>query len=299
MPRTCVPRPRGAAAVSFALAGSLLAGAAHGQGDTGLPVGEGRSFVGASYAWDVAADYRIGGSSTSLDGDLVRRTATVSYAYGFTDRVDAWAAGSYAWSELEGQSTVPDESGLSDLAFGVRWHAWQDRWGAGRLGLTLAPAMKIPLGDYETGTVTALGDGQTDVRLRAVGSWRGHRGVVLAIESGYDVRFGDPDDEVPLNLTAGLSLTERVHVSAFYSRVDSLGGESLAGLGGPLAAGAGSGAGGTPDLVEVEEDVETTGLGVYVALDGGLGVAAGWRTTIGGSNTPEYDGFVVSLVRGP
>lgn len=151
------------AASALVAAVTLCAQGAHGQGNTGFPAGEGRTHVAFSYAWDAASDDKLGGSSTSLPGDLVRRSASVSVAYGFTDRLDAWISGGYGWSEPEGAPAVPDESGLADSA----------------------------------------------------------------LESGYDLRLGAPDDEVPLHLTVGQEVAPHLHLSAFYSRVESLGGATF------------------------------------------------------------------------
>ena len=287
-PRTCV---------TLAAAAVLGAGAAA-QGDSGFAAGAGRTYVSVAYGRETADEYLLGSHQVPVSGELVRDTVSLGISHGFRDDLDLFVGATWGRSEVDDSLGLPDESGVQDLLAALRWRFLHRRVGRAAVSLWLSPGIETPLADYDTGTITALGDGQTDLRGRVVAQLLLDAGPFVALETGYDVRLGDPSDEVPLHLTVGTTLLGRLTVSPFYSRIDSLGGDSLSSLSGSgrAASHAGSGSGGTGDPTLVEEDVETVGVGVYLRATERLGLTASWRTTVGGSNTADSEGFTLGVV---
>ncbi len=268
------------------------------QGDSGFLNGEGRSYCALSYSWDAIDEYRIDGERTELDGEIARESVSLFASYGVTDALDVSFNATYSDHDPESSLGLTGESGFQDLFVNLRWRVYSERAGPGTLSLLLAPGVKTPLSNYDTTTIAALGDGQMDVLARVVAQYRFDAGPFVAVETGYDLRFGDPDNEVPFNLTLGHTFSERLSIAPFYSRVESLGGETLLSLGdGGQGVGQGAGQGGM-SIAGVEEDYEAFGVGTYLRLTDTLGLSASYRSTIGGRNTGQGDGFSVGVVVG-
>jgi hypothetical protein len=172
---------------------------------------------------------------------------------------------------------------LEDLVLGAKWRAYQTGAGPGSFSFALLPSIKLPLSDYEDDAVTAVGDGQVDLRLRGVAQYQ-VGSFWAALESGFDRRNGAPADEIPASLTLGYNPVEGLTVMPFYSLVESRGGIDIS----DVPAG-----GGFPST---EEEYERAGLQVYGRLGGGWGWSAGYRTTVDGKNTRDADSFWIGAV---
>lgn len=255
--------------------------AALGQGETGFLRGAGHTDVSVTYSLNTYDRFWIGSREVedAAVGRIDRRTVSVYVAYGLTDAIDL--VGNFAWarSESNGSGGFATEDDPQDATLSVKWRLFEQRVGEGALSLLAAPGIKIPLTDYEENAVTAIGDEQIDLRFRAIVHYQLDRGAFVSVEGGYDRRLEAPSDELVLNVTAGVTI-ERVTATIFYSGTDSLGGYDI----------------GEGRFPGVEEDLERLGLGAYVRLTDGIGVAANIWTTTDGQNTGIVDGFSLGFV---
>jgi hypothetical protein len=253
------------------------------QGDTGFLRGEGHFDSAYAYTLDYYDEFWVGDTSMSPAevGEVERETASLYLAYGLYDDLDLVASANYVEAETDGTVAFEDQDDLQDLYLGAKWRAWSRNAGGVTFSALLAPSIKLPMTDYEDNDVTAIGDGQVDLRGRVIGhcQWSA---FFLSLESGYDRRNGAPHDEVPLNVTLGATLAERLTLMPFFSMVRSQGGPDIGG--GPFRA--------------VEEEYERFGLSAYWRLTDAFGLTAMWRTTADGMNTGDADSLALGLVYG-
>lgn len=253
------------------------------QGETGFLRGEGKLDIVAAYAVDSYDEFWVGSNKLSdpAVGEVERKVYALYSAYGLTDEADLILAGAYVEAESDGIGGFPDESDLQDLLLAAKWRVYEQPVGGGSFSLALLPGIKVPMTDYEDNAVTAIGDGQVDLRGRVVGQLELANGAFAALETGYDRRNGSPDDEVPINLTIGATIAQRLTVAPFLSRVESLGGTDIGAPGG---------------FPTNEEDYTRAGLSLYWRLSERYGLTGSWRTTLDGRNTGDVDGFSVGFV---
>jgi hypothetical protein len=269
-------------AASCALFLSFSCALAAAQGDTGFLRGEGKLDLALSYTEDQYDEFWVGNSKMSAPpvGEVTREAFTLYAAYGLTDELDLVGSASYVMTESDGTGGFSDEDDLQDAVLGVKWRLWRTIAGANEFSILLAPAVKTPMSSYEDNEVTALGDGQTDLRGRVIGHYQHTGGFYASLETGYDWRDKEPDNEIPVNVTLGYTFLGRFTLSPFYSRVDSQGGPDI----------------GMGSFPEVEEDYTRYGVGGYLRVTDGFGVTGMWRTTDDGKNTGDADSFSAGIV---
>ena len=269
------------AASSFLLAAAPVASA---QGETGFLRGTGRTDVVLGYTLDSYDEFWVGTDKVSDPGvgEIERASYSLFLAHGIDENTDVFLSAAYVEAESDGAGGFDDESDLQDAVLGAKVRFWQRRMGSGDFSLLALPSVKFPMTDYEHNDVTAIGDEQVDLRARAVAHYQHDSGVYLAAETGYDFRFEDVEDEIPLNVTLGATVFERLTVSPFYSRVWSDGGPDI----------------GDPGFAfnDVQEEYERAGVSAYLRLGEQLGATFLWRTTMDGRNTGEADAFGFGLV---
>lgn len=279
--------PRPIFVLTFALLGlTALAPLASAQGDTGFLRGEGRSDVALSYSLDSYDEFWVGDTKVSDPGvgEVERTTYSLYAAYGMSPDIDLVLNAAYVEATSDGAAGFPDEDDLQDLVLGAKWRAWERGAGPGVVSLFLTPAVKLPMTDYEDNAVTAIGDGQVDLRFRGIAHYQ--IGAFWgSLESGYDVRNGAPDDEVPVNLTLGGDVGP-VTLMPFYSMVASQGGIDISDV--PALGG----------FPATEEEYERFGLRAYAKINEKFGLTAGYYSTSDGKNTGDVDAYTFGLVFG-
>ncbi len=263
-------------AAMLVLAASQMAQA---QGDSGFLRGEGNLDLVLSYGLDTYDEFWIGDSKVTNPpfGRVTRQYFTVYGAYGITDSIDLTLNAAYV--HVDTDAVFNDEDGLQDLAASAKMRFIQERFGSMTLNVLAAPGVKVPMTHYEDNSVPAIGDGQVDLRLRGIIQLVHDSGAFIALETGYDVRFDAPHDEVPINLTAGITF-DRITLSGFVTRIESLGGHDI----------------GQGSFPGVEEEYWRVGGGVYCRLTETLGITASGWTTLDGRNTGDVDGFSAGVV---
>lgn len=263
---------------------AALTSLASAQGDNGFTRGEGRTSVALSYTLDWYDEFWVGTTKVSDPGvgEIERATYNLWAAHGLTEDIDLVASGSYVEASSDGAAGFDDEDDLQDLVLGAKWRVHQTGAGPGVLGLLVAPSVKLPMTDYEDNAVTAIGDGQVDVRLRGIAHYQ--IGTFwAALETGYDRRNGAPSNEVPLNVTLGGNVGP-VTIMPYYSQVFSDGGIDISQV--PAEG----------RFPAVEEEYVRFGLATYARLGENFGLTAGYRTTSDGKNTGDVDAYTLGLV---
>lgn len=247
--------------------------------DSGFLRGTGRLDLSIGYSLDTYDRFWVGGSRVDNPpfGRVERHALNLRAEYGLADDLDLIGNVSAVRSTID--AVFDDETSLQDLITGIKWRARSWRLGPGSFNVLAAPSLKIPLADYEDDAVNAIGDGQVDLRLRGILQYHFDAGPFVAVESGYDVRFDDPPDEVPIGLTAGFTAGVAT-ISAFFLRVDALGGYDI----------------GQGPFPGVGEEYDRLGIATYWRLHGRVGVSVSWWTTLDGRNTGDVDGGALGVV---
>ncbi len=270
------------ATIGLAAAVATLSSSAFAQGDNGFLRGAGRTDAAITYAFDSYDHFWVGDNKVEDPGvgEITRESLNLWVAHGLREDLDL--VGSFSLVEVENDGTAPfrDERQLQDMVLGVKWRAFEQRVGPGAFSLLAAPSVKIPMSHYQANAVTAIGDGQIDYRARAIAHYRFDFGAFISLESGFDYRTEQPGNEIPVNLTVGIPVTQYVTLMPFYSTVTSDGDIDI----------------GQGDFPAVEEESERVGVSIYARLNETIGLSAGWKTTIDGRNTGEVDGYWAGLV---
>jgi hypothetical protein len=164
-----------------------------------------------------------------VDGPSVGRIRRTSYglyaAYWITDEIDTSANAAYVTSRSTGD--FDREADPQNLELRLKRKVFETRRGPGAGSFLLSPPVKVPFSNCEDDAVTAIGDGQTDDRVRVVLHYPCDVGAFVSLETGYDKRAGLPRDGIPWNVTAGATLFEALTVSPFCSVVRSFGGPDI------------------------------------------------------------------------
>lgn len=271
--------------VPFLLATTATTAAA--QGDTGFLRGEGRADIALTYGMDWYDEFWVGDNKVSDPnvGEIERTYVNLYAAYGLREDLDLVMNAAYVETSSDGAGGFDDEEDPQDLVLGAKWRAWERGAGPGRVALFLTPAVKLPMTDYEDNAVTAIGDGQVDLRFRGIAHYQA--GVFWgSLETGFDKRNGAPDDEIPLHLTLGGDAGP-VTIMPFYSMVSSQGGIDISDVG--------TLGGGFP---AVEEEYERYGVRAYAKLKDSFGLTASYLSTSDGKNTGDVDAYSVGIVFG-
>ncbi|MEQ8768473.1 MAG: hypothetical protein RL885_31500 [Planctomycetota bacterium] len=263
------------------------------QGDTGFLRGQGKVDIALSFNRDTYRDFWVSRQRREMSavGRVTRDSYTIFTAVGILDDLDFQASASYTGSTTSAHPLEKSAAGYSreddfqDLTAGFKFRPLSFEAGPGEASVLFAPAVKLPLASYEDDGVTAIGDGQSDYRARIIAHYGFNNGIFVSVESGYDIRDGRPKDEIPLNITAGVTVAELVTIMPFYQNVNSLGGYNI----------------GEGSFPGIEEDYERLGLATFIRITENFGLSASWRTTVRGvlvrsKNTGDVEGFSVGLV---
>jgi hypothetical protein len=208
-------------------------------------------------------------------GEITREAVNLHVAHGLRSDLDLVISASWVDVENDGFADFDDETKLQDAVVGVKWRVGPaQRLGFGEFSFLLAPSVKVPMSHYESNLPTALGDGQIDYRVRGIAHYRFDPGWFVSVESGFDYRTEAPGNEIPLNVTLGVPLTQYLTVMPFWSQVSSDGDYDI----------------GQGDFPGVEEEWERYGLSLYARIDERFGISAGWKQTADGKNTGDIDG---------
>lgn len=279
------------AGLRMPLALALFSAPSLAQGDNAFLRGQGRTDVAFTVGRDVYDEFWVGSTKVADPGvgEITRSTVNLWAAHGLRPDLDVFGSVTWAQSSSDGAAGFPTEGTLQDIVLGLKWLAYQGDFkvnetdSLGNFRVALAPSAKLPGSDYEDDAVTAIGDGQSDLRLRGIVQYQ-RGGVWAALESGYDIRNEDPADEVPLNLTLGFNIGEQITVMPFYSQVASRGGIDISDV--PAEGG----------FPRTEEEFERAGVQLYGRLPSGWGWTAGYRATLDGKNTGDADAFWLGAV---
>ncbi len=214
-------------------------------------------------------------NKTPGNGDVSLSTIFVSVNHGISENLALDLRTGYAESDT---AVAPSEKDFTDTTVGLTWRLYDEFLGSGNApSVALRVAATIG-GDYETNTISAIGDGANGVEASLIfGKVIGDR-FAVAGDIGYRYRDGDVENEILFNVNGTYFITPYLSATLAYHWVDSQGDLDI---GGP---------GFTPERFdEVEEDIESVEISLSYILTSSISLNLGYGAVIDGRNTPKSD----------
>jgi hypothetical protein len=269
---------------TLALGLAVLLPATAQAGSPWLPA-TGEHQAGLSYILQQADDFYPGSAEAALPTELELQTFQVDYAYGINDRLALDL--SFGWAEsdfLVDPGLAPDGGldGLTDARVGLRWLAF-DQYDGRSFTLALSAAALIA-GDYDTGAITAIGDGEDGFELSLLTGRSWESGFTWQGEIGFRQRGGAVPNEWYFRRTLGYTINDRWSARVGWQTVDSRGDLDIGGPGFSPAR-----------FPEVEEDYDQWTVGLSVALGERVVAAIDYGRKFDGRNTARSDVLVAGL----
>lgn len=274
------------ASVLFALAGLGMAV----PGWAALPwlPAPGSGEVAIGYVEQEADRLFVGEEEMPLPTDLELWTAVLDLRYGLTDALALDFQGGYAESDFltdPGVAPRGGEDGFIDTRIGLTWRV-VDEFASDHAPSVALRAGVILQGDYDTGSLPAVGDGADGIEASAsVGKFFGP--LALAGELGYRARSEDVPDDVWLRVDGQYAITPQFSVRVGYLANDSDGDLDIGGPGFTPAR-----------FPEVEEDYDLYEVGANVSLasfNAGIAYGEKFDGLAGARNTAKSDFWLLSL----
>jgi hypothetical protein len=263
--------------LSHAMLLSLMcASSAHAAGESPWLPNEGEGSVSFSYGQQSADKFYAGDTELSLPVDLELATSTINFTYGFTDRLAFDARVGYASSDfLTDPGLAPNGGldGVTDSRFGLRYKLHE----TDSTVFTLNGAAIIE-GSYDTGAITAIGDGGSGAEVSLLFGAQSGGGFYASGELGYRTRSNDVPDEWFANLSGAYAFNDFFSASLNYQVVRSDGDLDVGGPGFSPAR-----------FPELDEDYDLLFAGINFQPDQVWGFGVGYGRKLDGRNTAKSD----------
>ncbi len=239
--------------------------------------------VSVGYVSQSANRFFAGDTELSLPTDLELQTLFVGVSYGITDRLSIDGQFGYGESDFAVNPVLSPQGGLSgitDSKIGLRYSLYNSDGSA----ITARGAVIIE-GDYDTGAITAIGDGDSGLEVALLAGKIFDSGFAISGEAGYRTRGSDVPDEWFGGVTGSYAFNDMIGTYVGYQLVRS---------DGDLDVGA---AGFTPQrFPEVDEDYNLVNAGLSFNFSDSWSAGIGYGKKLDGRNTAKSDFWNVSAV---
>ncbi|GAA6154302.1 transporter [Pseudoteredinibacter isoporae] len=208
-------------------------------------------------------------------GDLEQSTYWISLSHGINDDLEIDFRAGYSDTDIDGGS---GQDGITDTTIGLTWR-FHDEF----LSESNAPSAAIRVaatidGDYDTGAITAIGDGASGVEASIILGKAFTSQFAVSGDIGYRYRDSNVANEAFLNLAAYYAINDKLSTSIAYHKVDARDGLDI---GGP---------GFTPSrFPEVEEDYDLYEIGINYTITSDLSFGVSYGSLFEGKNAPKSD----------
>lgn len=260
----------------------VASGQAHAAGESPWLPAEGSGSVTYSYGQQTAERFYVDDMEMTLPRELELKTSTLNFSYGFTDRLAFDAKIAYGSSDFLVDPVLAPNGGLSGLGdsrFGLRY-----KWHEGDVATFTVSGAAIIEGDYDTGAITAIGDGGSGFELSGILGLQSGNGFFATGEAGYRSRSNDVPDEWFANISGAYAFTETFSGSLNYQVVRSDGDLNIGGPGFSPAR-----------FPEVDEDYDLAFAGLNLKASDHWSIGAGYGRKLDGRNTAKSDFWNVSI----
>jgi hypothetical protein len=249
--------------------------------------GAGSGDVSLAYVAQSADEFFAGSAEMPLPTDLEQDSLQIGFSYGINERLALDIRAGYAESDFltdPGLAPQGGLNGITDSRIGLRW-LLLDEFADAPVTLTLGGAINIE-GSYDTGAITAIGDGASGGELALAVGRQFDSGFSLSGEFGARQRGGDVPNEWFFGITAALAFTDNFSGFVGYEDVNSDGDLDIGAMGFSPAR-----------FPEVEEDYSLWNAGLSVAFNEAWSVSGAYGSKIDGRNTAKSDFWLIALNR--
>jgi len=231
-----------------------------------------------------ADEFYFADDKQSLPGDLSLSTTTLSIVYGLNDRLALDAKIGYAASDFDAPIENNNLYGVTDSAIGLTWGVVNEYSSERGLPSIAVRFGVIIDGDYDTGTINAIGDGGNGVEASIAVGKVFNSYFALSSEAGVRNRSDNIPTELFYNVNAYFTINPTLTTFVGYHVDNSRDGLQIGGNGF------------SPDrFPEVEEDKEYVQLGARYSLTPQLSAAFSLAKVIDGRNTALSDVYAFNL----
>jgi hypothetical protein len=260
-----------------------VAGAAAAQDLDGFSPEPGKGDIALSYSFDSYDEFWVGDTKVSDPGvgEVEANSLSLWWRHGFTERLSVVASLPYVDADGDGLGGF-SESALQDLTVLGQYRLLTRESGSRRHSFVVGGGFRTPASDYEANSPIDVGDGTTDVLLRAVYLLQAGY-FYLSAQTGYDVRGEDAPDGIPLAITGAWGFGGgRTWVSGTYSQYFADGGTDI----------------GDPGFTFPSNEDESTRIGakVFSRINDRFGWSVAAFTTLDGRNSGDTTGYSAGLV---
>jgi hypothetical protein len=204
--------------IAVTLSGSALAGSSSpwvsAAGETELTL---------TYGSQTADRFFAGDAEMALPADLDQDNLSLGISYGINDELTLDAQIGYAQSDFVVNPVLSPKGGLDglqDSRLGLRLNVAGPDSGLPTITLGLAALLR---GNYDTGALPAVGDGESGIEAQVNVGHVFDQGVVLSGGFAYRNFNGEVPNQNVFNLGLGYGFTEQFSGGVFYQNVNSNG----------------------------------------------------------------------------
>jgi hypothetical protein len=237
-------------------------------------------------------------------GTVTTKALTAQGAYGLGYDLDLLVSASYIRTETSA-GYVPKQEGFQDISAAFRWEAYDYKFGKTRLTWLFTLGYSIPLQNYVSDELTAIGRGSRNLDVRTMLHYKagpffltGQYGYIRMgqvtldrIVNYYDPSQLNPNSGSKVNVPDVTDLIIRTGLATKWLYVDVWGEQQK-----PYNSGTNIG----PGIPFPTNAVGFTRLGanLYLPIAKQLGLTAGYTTTLSGRNTGKATRINAGLVVG-
>jgi hypothetical protein len=239
--------------------------------------------VSAAYVSQSADRFYAGDTELSLPVDLELQTLFIGVSYAINDRLTIDAQFGYGESDFAVDPALSPRGGLSgitDSKIGLRYSLYS----ADGAAVTVRAAAILD-GDYDTGAITAIGDGGNGLELALLAGKSFDSGFAITGEAGYRSRDNDVPDEWFGTVTGSYAFNDVFGGYLGYQLVRSDGDLNVGGPGFTPAR-----------FPEVDEDYDLAYGGLSFNFSDSWSAGIGYGTKLDGRNTAKSDFWNVTAV---
>ncbi len=268
--------------LAIAVAGTILATPAQASDQSAWVPEQGSGEIVLGYGQQTADRFYAGDAEMALPVDLELDTTFLGFSYGLTDRLAVDAQLAYAKSDFAVDPVLSPEGGLSGLAdskIGLRYSLYNADGAA-----VAIRAAAIIEGNYDTGALSAIGDGGSGAEVALLAGKAFDSGFGINGEVAYRTRSSGIPDDWSASATLSYAFNDYFGAYAGYQILRADGDLDIGGAGFSPAR-----------FPEVDEDYEIAQGGLSFQFSETWGGGIGYGRKLDGRNTAKSDFWNVAL----
>ncbi len=269
--------------IVFAAIANCCISAAFADSSSPWTQAQGSGEVTFRYGQQTADRFFLADQEMDLPTDLEQSNTTVDFSYGITDQLSFDARLGYSSSDFltdPGLAPKGGLSGIQDTRLGVRYR-WNDPESPSAISTGLTAIIS---GNYDTGALPAVGDGESGVEASLLLGHSFDSGLLLQGGLARREFGGKVPSETVFNAGLGFGFTDAISGGLFYQNVRSNGNLDIGGVGFSPAR-----------FPEVDEDYALFGAGLSTTIADSWALSLDFGRKFDGRNTAKSRFFQLGV----